>query len=51
MQLCPAAVESVADGRETKIDVDALEPKAFIVLDAKVRRMIAMAAGTPVAAS
>ena len=42
--LCPAAVESVAEGRETKIDVDALDPKTFMRLDMHVRRMIAMGA-------
>ena len=35
------AVETCADGRETKIDVDALEPKTFIRLDVHVRSLLA----------
>ena len=35
------AVETCADGREIKIDVDALEPKTFIRLDVHVRSLLA----------
>ena len=42
--MCPNAVEDLADGREIKIDVDALDPKSFLKLDMHVRRMLAMAA-------
>jgi len=43
ISLCPSAVESVAEGRETKIDVDALDPKSFVKLDMHVRRVLATA--------
>ena len=42
-QFCPAAVETVADGRESKIDIDALDPKSFLRLDVHVRRCLAQA--------
>ena len=42
-QICPAAVEIGADGRETKIDVDALDPPSFLKLDMYVRRLAATA--------
>ena len=43
-QFAQGAVETCADGRETKIDVDALEPKAFIRLDVHVRTLLAATA-------
>ena len=45
-QFGSSAVETCADGRETKIDVDSLEPKAFIRLDVHVRSLLAAAAGS-----
>lgn len=42
-QVCGAAVEVIADGRELKIDVDALEPMAFVRLDVHVRSLIVAA--------
>ena len=39
-QLCPSAVEDAADGREIKIDVDALDPRTFLTLDMHVRRQL-----------
>ena len=42
--MCPTAVEVLAEGRETKIDVDALDPKTFLKLDMHVRRQLAQAA-------
>ena len=47
-QYCPSAVEAAGDGRETKIDVDALDPKTFLILDMHVRRMLQMAAASSV---
>ena len=46
-QLCPNGVESIADGRETKIDVDALDPKTFLRLDTHVRRSLVAAKARP----
>ena len=41
-QICPKAVELCGiNGRETKIDIDALEPTASIRLDMHVRSLIA----------
>ena len=42
-QCCPSAVESLSEGRETRIDVDALDPKAFLKLDVHVRRCLSQA--------
>ena len=43
--VCPTAVkyEGIND-RETKVDIDALDPKSFILLDVHVRSLIARAA-------
>jgi len=44
-ELCPSAVEITStDGRETKIDIDLLDPRSFILLDAHVRSALARAA-------
>jgi hypothetical protein len=40
---CPGAVETVAEQRETKIDIDALDPGSFLRLDVHVRRCLAQA--------
>jgi hypothetical protein len=37
---CPSAVETVAEQRETKIDIDALDPGSFLRLDVHVRRCL-----------
>ena len=48
-QHCPAACELANDGRETKIDIDALTPAAFLTLDVHVRRQLAVAAAASAA--
>ena len=43
--LCPAAVELSNEGRETKIDIDALEPRAFFRVDAHCRMLVCQQGG------